>query len=384
MNALVLNTKHRTAVVTTIPKPAPGPTDILVRVHAVALNPVDALYTFHPLGSTGRVVGSDFAGTIVAFGSAVPSSSDLDIGTRVAGFLQGACSANTRPGAFAEYAVCAWDLVWRVPEEMRFEEAASVSLCGLTAAQALFPRLGLPPPFSWSSTTAVGNETKSGKEITCFIYGASTSVALYAAQLLRRSAEMSGRRVKLFGTASRSRFAMLRAEPYGYDVLADYHDADWAEQISAAAGGSGVHYAYDCISESETVASISHLLGEGGRMAIVRSLKAGAWSAEGLAEGVDPIYGAVWEGLGEEVQYQGFTVQKSEEARRFAVAFYKWLSDGGRLVPNPLRLMPGGLERVVKDGFALLGSGKVGERNVIGGEEWMRPVSAEKLVYLAI
>jgi hypothetical protein len=47
--------------------------------------------------------------------------------------------------------------------------------------------------------------------------------------------------------------------------------------------------------------------------------------------------------------------------------------------------MPGGLERIVEDGFKLLGSGKVNERHlhsgVDGGSEWMRPISGEKLVY---
>lgn len=47
-----------------------------------------------------------------------------------------------------------------------------------------------------------------------------------------------------------------------------------------------------------------------------------------------------------------------------------------------MRIMPGGFERVVPDGFTLLGSGSVSQRsNVKGGEEHMRPISAEKLVY---
>lgn len=52
---------------------------------------------------------------------------------------------------------------------------------------------------------------------------------------------------------------------------------------------------------------------------------------------------------------------------------------------NPVRLMPGGLEGIVRDGFALLGSGKVRERNTNvqdqGDKDWMQPISAEKLVY---
>ncbi|KAK0738694.1 hypothetical protein B0T18DRAFT_422609 [Schizothecium vesticola] len=118
---------------------------------------------------------------------------------------------------------------------------------------------------------------------------------------------------------------------------------------------------------------------EGAKVAIVRSREAGAWSTEGVPlEKV--VYGAVWEGLGKEVGYTGFVVPASAEARAFAVAFYKWLSEGKNLEPSPVRMMPGGLERVVEDGLALLGPGKMEDRGS-RTEEWMRPVQAEKLVY---
>lgn len=49
---------------------------------------------------------------------------------------------------------------------------------------------------------------------------------------------------------------------------------------------------------------------------------------------------------------------------------------------NPLRKMPGGLESVVEDGLRLLGSGTMGDREGNKSEEdWMRPLSAEKMVY---
>jgi len=43
--------------------------------------------------------------------------------------------------------------------------------------------------------------------------------------------------------------------------------------------------------------------------------------------------------------------------------------------------MPGGLSKVVGDGFALLGAGGMEEQYSVRQEKWMRPVSAEKLVY---
>lgn len=386
MKALVLDAERRTASVQDVAKPTPGPDEILVQVHAVALNPVDALYVSHLLGASGRVVGSDFAGTVVSLGRAVPADCSLQTGSRVAGFLQGACSVNERPGAFAEFLVCPWDLVFAVPEGMSFEQAATISLCGLTAAQALYYRLGMRTPFPHQAagSSADHADRDDGATSSVLIYGASTSVAMYAAQLVHCSAEASGTKINLLGTASERRFQMLRSPPYHYDDLVDYRDSEWPRRLSASSSDGGVQYAFDCIAEGETVKKVAHTLDEGGKMAIVRSREGGAWNGDGLL--IEPSYGAVWEGLGEDVQYAGMRVPKSVEARAFAVESYRWLSKGAKLEPNPVRAMPGGLERIVPDGFALLGSDSMGDRGSkedekVREEPWMKPVSAEKLVY---
>ncbi|KAI3397698.1 hypothetical protein diail_10467 [Diaporthe ilicicola] len=437
MKALVLDAEKKTATVQELPLPSPGPNELLIAVKAIALNPVDALYTSQPLGSTGRVVGSDFAGLVVARGPSPPppsssptsSSSDtqnghhngggstsrlrrsstalsatmtINRGDRVAGFLQGACSANERPGAFAEFIVCPADLVWRVPGYVPYEQAAAVSLCGLTAAQGLFFRLGLEAPFQWgddsdegvlrrvrsegSSSISSWNDNGGGggggagrqmDGLAFFVGGASTSVGLYVAQLVRRSAEHTGRRVTLIGSASPRNWLMLKEEPYAYDYLVDYRDKKWPDQVRKASSG-GVHYAYDAISEGATVRQVSSTLRQGGKLVVVRSKEAGAWETEGVD--TEAIYGAVWEGLGEDIEYQKFVVRTSPAKKSFATAFYKWLSDGGFLQPNPVRVMPGGLGKVVPDGFAVLGTG-VTSRGHDRTEHYMRPISGEKLVY---
>lgn len=430
MKALLLDAPNQTATLSDIPIPQPGPNELLIAVKAIALNPVDALYTLaNPLGSTGRIIGSDFAGLVIARGplassptcddyypvlsattnggggangrrrSSTTHAASINRGDRVAGFLQGACSVNDRPGAFAEYVVCPADLVWRVPAHMSLEAAASVSLCGLTAAQGLYFRLGLEAPFQWDddsdegilrrvesemSQTGGGGAADGGsgdEEISFLVYGASTSVGMYVAQLVRRSAEMAGRRVKLIGLASPRHFERLKAEPYQYDHLEDYRDPKWPEKVRQVSGG-GVHYAYDAISEASTVRDASSTLKKGGKVAVARSREAGAWDTDGVA--TEPLYGAVWEGLGEDVEYDKSVVRSSSEKRAFASAFYKWLSDGGLLHPNPIQVMPGGLEKVVEDGLVLLGT-RVSSReaNPHGRqEEHMRPISGEKIVYL--
>ncbi|OAL44066.1 GroES-like protein [Pyrenochaeta sp. DS3sAY3a] len=392
MKALILDAEARTAAIQSVPLPAPAPNELLVKVECISLNPIDPLYVQNPLAQSGRTIGSDFTGTITELGSGIAQSPGLQPGDRVAGFLQGACSVNERPGAFAEFLTAPADLVWKVPSGVSANEAAGVSLVALTAAQGIWYRLGLAAPFAYDREAALLENLEWGQQrgptiigesgvTNFFIYGASASVGLYAAQFIRISAETSGMKVRLFGAASKSRWDMLKAQPYGYDHLVDYRDQEWPEQIQALTDNAGVDYAYDCISEGGTVQRVASLLSKDGKMAIVRSRAGGAWKADNLP--VEPIYGAVWEGLGEEIQYQGFTVKKSLAARGFAVAFYKWLSEavGREVFPTPFRLMPGGLEKVFEDGFQLLGAGSMDDRQIKRKEDWMRPVSAEKIVY---
>ncbi|KAI0399648.1 GroES-like protein [Xylaria palmicola] len=379
MAALVLDAEQKTAHLKSVPVPIPSSEELLVQVHYVALNPVDSLYTYNPLGSTGRIIGSDFAGTVRSLGTLASSLSDLRVGDRVAGFLQGACSINDRPGAFAQYLRVPWDLVWKVPAGLPLEAASSISLCGLTAAQALFYRWDLGAPFNWGNQTA--DKESRADSFSIVIYGASTSVGLYAAQLVRRGAEANKTKVQLIGVASEKHFSMLKKEPYSYDHLVDYRQGDWPERVRDYLGGEGADYGYDCISEGTTVLKTGKTVKPNGGMAVVRSREGGAWSVPREDLPSEPVYGAVWEGLGEDVQYMGMVLPASPQARSFTVAFYRWISDGGRLQPNRVRMMPGGLERIVDDGFKLLGSGTMEQRGTSETEPWMKPLSGEKLVY---
>ncbi|KAI9709793.1 MAG: hypothetical protein M1820_003196 [Bogoriella megaspora] len=268
---------------------------------------------------------------------------------------------------------------------MSFEHAATISLCGLTAAQAAYYRLGLQAPFPRRQTTEETSSYQRDDEAETtsnfFIYSASTSIGMYAAQMVRLSSQSTGAKAKLLGTASEKRFEMLKSQPYNYDFLVDYHNADWVDKIVESADGRGAQFVLDCISEGDSVKKVSQTLCQGGQMAIVRSRAGKAWKADDLP--LEPIYGAVWEGLGEEIQYRGFRVPKSLDARAFAVDFFRWLSNTEVLEPNPVRLMPGGLERIVPDGFTLLGSNLMGDRKSQAGqnEPWMKPLSGDKLVY---
>ncbi|RKK69626.1 hypothetical protein BFJ69_g12568 [Fusarium oxysporum] len=385
MKALILNTLLKKATVENVDRPSLGSHEILVNVRAIALNPVDELYVSSPIAAQEkRIIGTDFAGVVVEAGSEISDLSDprVKVGTRVAGFLQGASSVNDRPGAFAEHIAVPYDLVWNVPDGLTLEEASSISMCGLTAAQALFGRLGLPNPFS----SGPPRQDVAGSNITnLFIYGSSTSVGLYAAQLARIAARVSGMSIRLIGAASSSKHEMLRNEPYNYDVLVDYKDKDWVQEVKDATNGNVVDFALDCISEGQTVYNTHETLAPSAKFAVIRGPVGGQYDPALLT--VKPTYGAVWEGLGVEVGYNDAVIAANPDAHAFAKEFYNFLSKplpSGRaqLEPNPVRLMPGGLEKVVQDGFRLLGTGLVSGRSKIERpEEYMRPISAEKLVY---
>jgi NADPH:quinone reductase-like Zn-dependent oxidoreductase len=204
-------------------------------VEAIALNAFDPLYIEYTLGSSGRTVGNDFAGTVVEIGSEVPKTTNLRNADRVAGFLQGACSVNERPGAFANiwsshgksqlyelherhtlisYIYLCRGLVWKIPNNIPIEQAAGVSLVALTAAQAIWYRLAMKAPFIYDCELVLKEHPGCSQDSTgvskaevtnVFMYGASTTAALYAAQMVRLSAKAGGRTVRLFGTASRAR-----------------------------------------------------------------------------------------------------------------------------------------------------------------------------------
>ncbi|KAF5660759.1 ToxD-like protein [Fusarium denticulatum] len=385
MKALVLNTSLKKATVEDVDRPSPSSHEILVNVRAIALNPVDELYVSSPIAAQEkRIIGTDFAGVVVEAGSEISGLSDprVKIGTRVAGFLQGASSVNDRPGAFAEFIVVPNDLVWKIPDNVTFEEASAISMCGLTAAQALFGRLGLPSPFSLTPQTTPPGDNKI---TNLLIYGSSTSVGLYAAQLARIAARVSGMPIRLIGAASSSKHEMLRNEPYSYDVLVDYRDEEWVQKVKDATDRNGIDLALDCISERQTVYNTHETLAPSAKLAVIRGPVGGMYDPALLT--VKPAYGAVWEGLGVEVGYNDAVIPANPDAHAYAKDFYKFLSKplpsgSAQVEPNPVRMMPGGFERVVQDGFSILGTGLISERSKIERtEEYVRPISGEKLVY---
>ena len=115
-----------------LPKPAPEGHDLLVKVQAVSVNPVD--YKQRRAGSpTPRVLGWDAAGTVEAAGKDVTLFKPGDA-VYYAGDV-------TRPGCDSEYHLVDERIVGRKPKKLDFGQAAAIPLTAITAWESFFDRL---------------------------------------------------------------------------------------------------------------------------------------------------------------------------------------------------------------------------------------------------
>ncbi|MBW3543324.1 MAG: NADPH:quinone reductase [Planctomycetes bacterium] len=118
-----------------LPDPTPGPTEVLVKVAAVAVNPID---TYIRAGTVALAVdfpyipGCDLAGTVEACGA---KAGRFKTGMRVWGSNQ---SLFGRRGTFAEYAAVDEKWLYPTPDAMTDREAAAGALVGITAHLGLF------------------------------------------------------------------------------------------------------------------------------------------------------------------------------------------------------------------------------------------------------
>ncbi|MFL6709490.1 MAG: zinc-binding alcohol dehydrogenase family protein [Massilia sp.] len=122
-----------------LPAPAPGPRDLLVRVRAIAVNPVDTKVRANaaPPEGSAKVLGWDVAGVVEAIGAEVTG---FTVGDRV--YYAGALD---RPGANSELHVVDFRIAARAPASLSDAEAAAMPLTTITAWELLFDRLGVVP-----------------------------------------------------------------------------------------------------------------------------------------------------------------------------------------------------------------------------------------------
>jgi len=190
--------------------PAPAAGEVLVRVTAASLNPLDWHFT------TGRpyfmrllyglrrpkqpILGADVAGRIVALGEDV---TDVAVGDRVAGVAS---------GSLAEYAIARASRLAVVPDALTDEEAAAIPLAGITALQAVRDQ----------------GRVSAGQQV--LVIGAGGGVGVHAVQLAVAAGAI------VTGVCSTGNVDLVRS--LGAAAVVDHTTSDWATKDGATKDGA--------------------------------------------------------------------------------------------------------------------------------------------------
>jgi len=219
------------------------PEYILVKVHAIALNPTDWKHVDY-LASPGAHVGCDYAGEVLEVGSAV--TKPFKKGDRVAGFAHGGNAVYHEDGAFGNVITAKGDIQIKIPENVSYEEASTLGVGITTVGQALHQSLELPLPTHPAST-----------KIPLMIYGGSTATGSLAIQF----AKLSG--LEVVTTCSPRNFEYVKS--LGADEAFDYNDEKCAEEIKKYTKDSLKHV-FDCISAGQSMKTcVESMSSQGGK-----------------------------------------------------------------------------------------------------------------------
>jgi NADPH:quinone reductase-like Zn-dependent oxidoreductase len=156
------------------PTPEPARDEVLIRIKAAGLNPIDTRIRggemkFLLPGGFPRIPGYDVAGVIEDVGS---EATYFKKGQRVMAFLD-----HIYGGGYAEYATCSTSAVIPIPDEMKFSEAAALPLAGSTALQCLRDFARLKEGDRVLISGASGGVGHLGVQIACAMGGIVTGVA---------------------------------------------------------------------------------------------------------------------------------------------------------------------------------------------------------------
>jgi NADPH:quinone reductase-like Zn-dependent oxidoreductase len=226
-----------------LPLPAVGPAQVLVRVEAVALDPVDAFVRSGAYVTPIRfpfVIGRDLVGAVAATGTGVRG---FAAGERV---WSNSLGHGGRQGSFAEYALVSVERLYRLPPDVDPIQAVAVFHPAATAYLGLFRHGRLRP-----------------KE-TVFVAGGGGNVGTAVTQL----ASAAGAQV--IASSREEDFDWCHAA--GASVVVDYHDDDLADRIREAAP-KGVDIYWDTSGHQDLTMAIE-LLAHRGRIVLMSGLRA--------------------------------------------------------------------------------------------------------------
>lgn len=225
-----------------LPVPVPGPRDLLVRVRAVSVNPVDTKVRrrANPPEGQPQVLGYDAAGLVEAVG---PEVTRFKVGDPV--FYAGALG---RPGTNAELHCVDERIVGHKPASLSFAEAAAMPLTAITAWEALFDRLDIRRPVP-------------GAALAVLIVGGAGGVGSIAVQLARRLTDLT-----VIATASRPETAAWSR------TLGAHHVIDHTRPLAAEVAALGIGapgFVFSTTHTDRHLPEIGALVAPQGRFALI-------------------------------------------------------------------------------------------------------------------
>ncbi|KAJ5635547.1 enoyl reductase [Penicillium longicatenatum] len=339
--AVIIGTGEKVQIQDNIEIPQLQTGEFLIRTDAVAVNPSDTKMR-GDFVTVGGILGTDYAGTVVALGPQVES---VKIGDRICG-AQNAMNAKTPlRGSFGEYNISAGKVWLKLPASLSTEGGATLG-AGISTAGLGIKLLQLPLP-----------DAPVDKSAYVLVYGGSTATATIAIQLLRLA--------NLTPVVTCSPKNAARVKELGAEESFDYHDPDCASKIRSYTKNN-LRYALDCITTVESTKFCFAAIGRaGGRYVSLNPFAEHA--ATRATVKTDWVLGPSIFGDGS-TWPAPYGRPPSEEIRAYGERLWniaQKLVDEGKLQHHPVRVLEGGLDGI-HAGLDLVRSGKLsGEKCVV-------------------
>jgi NADPH2:quinone reductase len=237
MQAMILNSfgGPESFVLSEVPQPVPHAGQVLVRVHATSINPLDYQVRrgdYRDLVPLPAITGHDVSGVVEGVGPGVTTFAPGDEVWYTPQIFAG-------QGSYAEYHVANDNIIAKKPRSLSHLEAASLSLVGGTVWEALVGRAAL----------------KTGEHI--LIHGGAGGVGHVAIQVAKALG------AKVFATVRTANFAFARS--VGADVMIDYQQDDYVAAVLRETGDRGVDVVFDTIG-GDTLSRSPQVLAQLGRV----------------------------------------------------------------------------------------------------------------------
>lgn len=219
-----------------VPAPQPGPGQVVVRVHAAGVNPVEAYIrtgTYASKPNLPYTPGTDAGGVVVAVGSGVKRFKE---GDRV--YTTGPSS-----GTYAELALCNEAQLQPLPTNVSFEQGAAIGVPYGTAYRGLFQRADAKPAE------------------TVLVHGASGGVGTAAVQLARAAG------MTVIGTAGSDDGLKLVTEQGAHHVL-NHSAQGYLDELMRLTEGRGVDVIVELLANKNLAKDLS-VLAKKGRVAVI-------------------------------------------------------------------------------------------------------------------